>query len=109
MDPDEVKRQVDAFVALRDAVFHEPTLENAIKFDRQFNHASSPETALAGVHKARLQWLDATDAMLAESIAWLEERGYETSWRGAPPLTPEARDRDRAQLGTPPLAQKAKD
>jgi hypothetical protein len=40
-----------------------------------------PDVPLAALHKARLQWLGATDAMLAESIGWLTMRGYETSSR----------------------------
>jgi hypothetical protein len=50
-----------------------------------------------------LQWLDATNEMLEESIRWLTEHGYKTSWQGAPPLTPEQRDADRKMLGKPPL------
>jgi hypothetical protein len=34
---------------------------------------------LETVHKARLQWLDATDGMLAESRAFLFDHGYEGS------------------------------
>jgi hypothetical protein len=108
MNPDDDLDRLRAeFIARRDAVFREPTLERAIEFDGLFNHAERADAPLAGVHKARLQWLDATDAMLAESIAWLTSHGYETSWRGAPPLTPEQRDADRARIGKPPLAQSA--
>ena len=38
---------------------------------------SHPIVPLATVHKARLQWLDATDDMLAESRAFLFDHGYE--------------------------------
>jgi hypothetical protein len=51
---------------------------------------------LIAMHKARLQWLGATDAMLAESMEWLIARGYETTMQGAPPLTPQRRDAARA-------------
>ena len=36
-----------------------------------------PTVPLATVHKRRLQWLDATDDMLAESRAFLFDHGYE--------------------------------
>ncbi len=38
---------------------------------------SHPIVPLATVHKARLQWLGATDDMLAESRAFLFDHGYE--------------------------------
>jgi hypothetical protein len=91
----------------RDALFRNPTAEAARDFapappggwlDVEFG-------ALAAVHKARLQWLEATDAMLAESVQWLTDHGYETTWQGAPPLTPEKRDADRKTIGKPPLGR----
>jgi hypothetical protein len=99
---------VQEFNEKRDALFRDMTLEHAIKvFDEQLfgdkRDWARPDVPLAAAHKARLQWLDATDAMLEESIRWLTERGYETSWQGAPPLTPEQRDADRKTLGKPPL------
>jgi hypothetical protein len=64
-----------------------------------------PDVPLATVHKGRLQWLDATDAMLAESAAWLDAHGYNVEGlRGMPPLTPAERDRQRAFQGKPPLS-----
>ena len=99
--------ELNAFLTERNALFCNPRAREARLFLERHG-APPPETPyepLAIVHKARLQWLDATDAMLAESIAWLTARGYLTSWRGAPPLTPERRDADRATHGKPPLAQ----
>jgi hypothetical protein len=55
------------------------------------------------IHKARLQWLDATDAMLAESQQWLKDNGYLATMKGATPLTPQNRDAQRMQHGRPPL------
>lgn len=99
--------ELKAFLAERDALFRNPRAREARRlWEKQGNPPpETPDVPLATVHKARLQWLDATDAMLAESIAWLTARGYLTSWRGAPPLTPKQRDADRATLGKPPLTQ----
>jgi hypothetical protein len=93
------------FIARRDALFRNPTLEAAKTFGHEppggwLDPINGP---LAAVHKARLQWINATDAMLAESKAWLVARGYGTSFDGAPPLTPERRDQERAARGMRPL------
>jgi hypothetical protein len=99
--------ELEAFLKRRDALLRNPTAEAALDFappppggwlDREFG-------PLAAVHKARLQWLDATDEMLAESLAWLKEHGYNVEWQGAPPLTPERRDAERESLGKPPLSK----
>jgi hypothetical protein len=57
---------------------------------------------LATVHKARLQWLDATDAMLAESRAFLFDHGYEAGLN-IRAYTSNSRDATRAKLGLAPL------
>jgi hypothetical protein len=93
------------FLEARDALFYKPNLVDATAW---WNKQGLPtplrfDVPLATVHKARLQWLDATDEMLTESVAWLLANGYETTCRGAPPLTPERRDADRVSLGKPPL------
>lgn len=62
-----------------------------------------PLVPMAALHKARLQWLDATDTMLEQSKLWLVEHGFTAEWHGAPPLTPEQRDADRKLLGKPPV------
>jgi hypothetical protein len=93
------------FLDVRDALFRHPTLENAMAWWEK-NVPEPPKdnlVPLATVHKARLQWLDATDTMLAESKAWLLEHGFKTDMRGAEPLTPEQRDAQRAALGKPPV------
>jgi len=93
------------FLDVRDALFRHPTLENAMAWWEK-NVPEPPKdnlVPLATVHKARLQWLDATDTMLAESKAWLLEHGFKTDMRGAEPLTPERRDAERASLGKPPV------
>jgi hypothetical protein len=101
-------KPVQAYLAERDALFRNPTLAAATKFILETSGAKDtdfarPDVPLASVHKARLQWLDATDAMLAESMQWLKDHGYEATHMGAPPLTPEQRDADRALIGKPPL------
>lgn len=100
---------LESFLAERNALYRNPTEEAAAAFwvKRSFAPPVDPTVPLATVHKARLQWLEATDAMLAESAAWLKAHGYETTTHGAPPLTPEQRDADRAALGKPPLEAKA--
>ena len=92
-------------LAERDALFVDPTPAKALAYWKKkgFPPPVDPSVPLATVHKARLHWLNATDAMLAESVAWLEARGYLTTMKGAPPLTSETRDRDRIALGKPPL------
>jgi hypothetical protein len=106
---DHHQRELAEFLAKRDALFRNPTTAAALTFgppppggwiDRQFG-------PLAAVHKARLQWLDATDEMLAESVQWLTDHDYQTTQHGAPPLTPERRDADRAALGKPPLSKRS--
>jgi hypothetical protein len=98
-----------AFIVRREALYRNPTLEGATALmtdagvGDELTRLEQPDVPLAALHKARLQWLGATDAMLAESLTWLTLRGYETSSRGAPPLTPERRDEQRATRGLPPL------
>jgi hypothetical protein len=105
--PDMSNEEIKAYNERRDALFRNPTLEAAMailaeigvtKFDRE-------DVPLATVHKARLQWLEATDEMLEESKAWLLHHGYQNTFNGAPPLTPEARDADRVSLGKKPLGE----
>jgi hypothetical protein len=60
-----------------------------------------PDVPLATVHKARLQWLDATDDILAESRAFLFDHGYEGINIRA--YTSKTRDAARAKLSLPPL------
>lgn len=93
------------FLALRDNLFRNPTPEAALAYwaMQGFPAPAKADVPLASVHKARLQWLDVSDAQIAESLQWLREHAYEPTWRGAPPLTPDQRDIDRAEIGKPPL------
>jgi hypothetical protein len=101
---------IKAFLAKRDALFRNPNIVDATKW---WVNEGNPEPVradvpLATVHKARLQWLDATDAMIAESMAWLQANDYGADMKGAPPLTPTMRDAQRAALGREPLNPKGK-
>jgi hypothetical protein len=93
------------FMEERDALFLDPTLENAQAYWKRqgFPKWEHPTVPLAMVHKARLHWLEATNKMLTESMSWLYDNGYASTMKGAPPLTPERRDADRVSLGKLPL------
>jgi hypothetical protein len=96
-----------AFLEQRNAVFANPTLEAARAFwDSQgFPPPVAEDVPLGALHKARLQWLDATDEMLVESQNWLESHQYRATMQRAEPLTPETRDAQRALHGKPPLGR----
>lgn len=93
------------FLDIRNELFRNPTLKAATAYweRRGFAPSSDPLVPLATVHKARLQWLESTDAMLEESKQWLIINGYKTSHKGIEALTPERRDADRKFLGKKPL------
>lgn len=99
------KKQIETFIAERDAVMRDPTPEKALEIwnKRGFPPPVNPLVPLATVHKARLHWLDATDAMLEESREWLLANGYKETTQGMPSLTPETRDAERKALGKLPL------
>jgi hypothetical protein len=99
--------EMKQFLETRNALFINPNLVDATKWwiEQGFPRPARFDVPLATVHKARLQWLDATDVMIIESTRWLLDNGYETTMHGAPPLTPERRDADRVSLGKPPLGK----
>jgi hypothetical protein len=102
--------ELKLFLAERDRLFLNPNPVDALAWWHKYT-AEAPTDArvpLAAVHKARLQWLDATDTMLAESKRWLEANEFGVDWQGAPPLSPDQRDIDRARVGKPPLSQVAR-
>ena len=94
-------------LAERDELFKNPRVKAARLYFEKHGYPVSahPDVPLMAVHKGRLQWLDATDAMIEESMKWLTDRGYHTDMQGAPPLTPESRDADRVSLGKKPLGE----
>jgi|GEM_PF-3915724 len=59
-------------------VLKNPTEENVVGFLQNIVGIPNPnpKNALAGVHKARLSWGEATDEMIEESKKWLAENGY---------------------------------
>jgi hypothetical protein len=100
-------KELQRFIEERNELFVAPNLVQATAW-WQRNRLPTParfDVPLATVHKARLQWLGATDEMIIESLRWLADNDYATTCNGAPPLTPERRDADRASLGMPPLGK----
>jgi hypothetical protein len=99
-----MKQTLDEYLAAREALFRNPSDDRARVWWTAEGYASPahPTVPLATVHKARLQWLDATDDMLAESRAFLFEHGYEAgvSIRA---YTSNSRDAVRVKLGLAPL------
>ena len=101
-------RQMEEWLKMRDELFRNPDPVKALEFWNKSSPdtpPSNPNVPLAAVHKARLQWLDATDRMIAESTAWLTAHNFKTEYKGAPPLTPKQRDADRKTLGKPPIGK----
>lgn len=62
---------IAVFKAKRDALFRNLTLEAATAHwnEEELPAPSHPLVPLAAMHRARLQWLDVTDEMLAESLS----------------------------------------
>ena len=85
----------------RKDLLRNPTLQKATAYYAElgFTKFNDPLVPLAAVHKARLQWLNSTNAMLEESMRWLLANNYHTAMGGIPPLTPESRDAQREKLG----------
>lgn len=88
-DPDW-KAKLDDYVAFRNEVLRNPTQENALalwkrgEVSRTLGTPADQLVPLAGVHKARFLWRDATPAMLDESEKWLKEHGYKVPERLGP-------------------------
>ena len=95
---------MNEYLAAREALFRNPSDERARAWWTSEGYAppTHPTVPLATVHKARLQWLDATDDMLAESRAFLFDYGYEAV-PNIRAYTSKTRDAARAQLGLAPL------
>jgi hypothetical protein len=99
-------KKLAEFVAEREALFRNPTLEAATAHWAKYGLPPpvQPDAPLAMLHKARLQWFNATDAMLADSAQWLKDHDDTTTVRGGMrPLTPQTRDHERMRLGRAPL------
>jgi hypothetical protein len=99
-----MKQPLDEYLAAREALFRNPSDEQARVWWKSEGYAppAHPTVPLATVHKARLQWLDATDDILAESRAFLFDHGYEAGLN-IRAFTSKTRDAARAKLGLAPL------
>ena len=106
-DFDDQMKELREYNERRDALFRNPTTEGAVALLKEMGvtQFDRDDVPLATVHKGRLQWLGATNEMITESIAWLKDHDYETTFKGAPPLTPEQRDSDRVSIGKKPLGE----
>ena len=91
------------YLVALEALFRNPSDETARAWWTSEGYAppAHPGVPLETVHKARLQWLDATDEMLAESRSYLFDNGYEGMNIRA--YTSKTRDAARAKLGLKPL------
>src|SRR5271166_6622363 len=99
-----MKQTLDAYLAAREALFRNPSVESARVWWKAEGYAppAHPTVPLATIHKARLQWLDATDAMLADSRAFLFDHGYKAGLN-IRAYTSKTRDAERAKHGLAPL------
>ena len=91
------------YLAALEALFRNPNEEAALAWWTAEGYAppAHPGVPLETIHTLRLQWLDATDEMLAESRAFLFDHGYEGLNIRA--YTSRTRDVARAKVGLPPL------
>ena len=57
-----------------------PTREKAMKFWNYdlLGEPVTPDTPLAGLHKARMFWKGSTGEMMVESARWLMDHGFDT-------------------------------
>ena len=99
-----MEQTLDVYLAAREALFRNLSDEAARAWWRSEGYAppAHPAVPLATVHKARLQWLDATDTMLAESRVFLFDHGY--AGLHIRTYTSRSRDAERAKHGLPPLS-----
>jgi hypothetical protein len=100
---DLMEQTLNGYLAALEALFCNPNDEAARAWWTSEGYAAPahPVVPLATIHRARLQWLDATDDMLSESRAFLFDYGYEGINIRA--YTTKTRDAARAKLGLPPL------
>ena len=73
-----MQQTLNGYLAALEALFRNPNDEAASAWwaSEGYSPPFHPTVPLEMVHKTRLQWLDATDEMLAESRAFLFDRGY---------------------------------
>jgi hypothetical protein len=94
------------YLAALEALFRDPSDDAARAWWASEGYAppAHPDVPLATVHRLRLQWLDATDDMLAESRSFLFDHGYGTGLNILA-YTSKTRDAARAKLGLKPLGE----
>ena len=99
-----MEQTLKEYLVAREAVLRNPSDEAARAWWASEGYAppAHPTVPLATLHKVRLQWLDATDAMLADSRAFLFDHGYEAGFN-IRANTSRTRDAERAKRGLPPL------
>ena len=100
-----MEQTLNGYLAALEALFRNPNDEAARAWWTSEGHAppAHPAVPLATIHKARLQWLDATDDMLAESRAFLFDHGY-----GAIPTSARTRQRPGTPRGRSAACRRSK-
>ncbi len=104
-----MEQTVNDYLAALEALFRNPNDEAARAWWTSQGYAPPIHSTvpLETVHKARLQWLDATDDMLAESRAFLFDHGCYDAGPNIRAYTSKTRDAARAKRGLPPLKAEA--
>jgi hypothetical protein len=99
-----MEQNLHAYLAAFEALLRNPNDEAAHDWWTSEGYAPPfhPDVPIATIHRARLQWLDATDDMLAESRAFLFDHGYEAG-PNIRAYTSKTRDAARVKLGLAPL------
>ncbi len=100
-----MQKTLNAYLAALEAMFLNPSDEAARAWWTSEGYAPPfhPGVPLATIHRVRLQWLDATDDMLAESRAFLFDHGGYDAGPNLLAYTSRTRDAARAKRGLPPL------
>ncbi len=98
-----MEQTLNSYLAALEALFRNPNDEAARAWWTSEGYASPahPDVPMATIHRVRLQWLDATDDMLAESRAFLFDHGYDAGLN-IRAYTSRTRDAARAKRGLPP-------
>jgi hypothetical protein len=99
-----MQQTLNDYLAALEALFCNPNEEVARAWWTSVGYAPPfhPDVPLATIHRSRLQWLDATDDMLAESRSFLFDHGYDAGLN-IRAYTSRTRDAERAKRGLPPL------
>jgi hypothetical protein len=101
----QMEQTLNGYLAALEAMFRNPSDEAARAWWASEGYAPPfhPGVPLATIHRVRLQWLDATDDMLAESRAFLFDHGGYDASSNLLAYTSRTRDAARAKRGLPPL------